>query len=79
MEILQVIIEKENTEKKIKHCTENHRATVVIYSAPIEEIENRIVIWNREKEVNNAEQEERRIQRRLEEERRILEVQIDED
>ena len=51
----------------------------MIYSAPIEEIENRIVIWNREKEVNNPEQEERRIQRRLEEERRILEVQIDED
>ena len=71
------MIEKENTEKEIKQCTENHIATVVTYGALIEEIQNRIVTLNREKEADNAEQEERRIYRRLEEERRILEVQIE--
>ena len=75
MEILEAMIENENTEEEIEQWTENHRAAVVIYDAPIEEIENKIVTMKREKEADDAEQEERRIQKRLEEERRILEMQ----
>ena len=41
------------------------------------EIENRIITLKREKEADDAEQEERRIQKRLEGERRILEMQIE--
>ena len=48
-----------------------------IYDVPIEEIENRIVTLKKEKEVYDAEQEERRIQRILEEERRILEMRME--
>ena len=77
MEILEVRIKNENTKKEIKQCTKNPRAAVVIYGAPIEEIENRIITLNREKEADDAEQEDRRIQRRLEEERRILGVQME--
>ena len=74
MEILEAMIENENTEEEIEQWTENHRAAVAIYDAQIEEIENGIITLKREKEVDDAEQEERRIQRRLEEERRILEI-----
>ena len=48
-----------------------------IYDAPVEEIENRIVTLKKEKEVYDAEQEQRRIQRILEEERRILEMRME--
>ena len=41
---------------------------------PIEEIGNRLITLNKEKEADDAEQGERIIQRRLEEERRILEM-----
>ena len=71
------MIENENTEKEIKQWTKNNRAAVVIYGATIEEIDNRIVILNREKEADDAEQEETRIQRRLEDERRFPEVQME--
>ena len=77
MKILEAMIENENTEEEIEQWTENHRAAVAIYDAQIEEIENRIITLKREKEADDAEQEERRIQRRLEEERRILEMQIE--
>ena len=50
MEILEVMIENENTEEEIEQWTENHRAAVAIYDAPIEEIENRIVTLKRERE-----------------------------
>ena len=50
MEILETIIENENIEDEIKQWTENHRAAVAIYDAPIEEIKNRIVTMKREKE-----------------------------
>ena len=43
MEILEVMIENENTEEEIKQWTEKHRPAVAIYDVPIEEIENRIV------------------------------------
>ena len=59
---------------KIEQWRENHRPSVAINDAPIEVIENRFVTLKREKEAYDAEQEERRIQRRLEEERRILEI-----
>ena len=55
----------------------NHRAAVVIYDPPIEKIANRIVTLKREKWVDDVEQEERRIQRRLNEERRILEMEME--
>ena len=71
------MIENGNTEEEIEQWTENHRAAVAIYDAPIEEIENRITTLKREKEADDAEQEERRIQRRLEEERRMLEMQLE--
>ena len=71
MEILEAMIENENTEEEIEQWTENHRAAVAIYDAQIEKIKNSIITL-REKEADDAEQEERRIQRRLEEERRIL-------
>ena len=74
MKILEVMLENENTEKEIEQWTENHRASVAINDAPIEVIENRFVTLKREEEAYDAEQEERRIQRRLEEERRILEI-----
>ena len=77
METREAMIENENTEEKIEQWTENHRAAVSIYDAPIEEIENRLVTLKREKEADDAEQEERRIQKRLEEERRILEMQME--
>ena len=54
----------------------NHRVAVATYDAPIEEMENRIITLKREKEAVDAEQEERKIQMILEEERRILEMQI---
>ena len=73
MEILEAMIENENTEEEIEQWTENHRAAVAIYDAQIEDIENTIITLKREKEANDAEQEERRIQKGLEEERRILE------
>ena len=76
MEILEKMIENENTEEEIEQWTENHRAAVAIYDAPIEEIAKRIVVLKREKEADDAEHKERRIQRRLEEERRILEMQM---
>ena len=79
MEILEVMIENENTEEEIEQWTENHRAAVAIYDAPIEEIENRIVTLKRERETeaDHADQEERKIQKRLEEDRRILEMQME--
>ena len=77
MEILEAVIENKNTEEEIEQWTENHRAAVAIYDAQIEEIENRIITLKREKEADDAEQEERRIQRRLEEKRRILEMQTE--
>ena len=76
MEILEAMIENKNTEEEIEQWTENHRAAVAIYDAQIEEIENRIITLKREK-ADDAEQEERRIQRRLEEKRRILEMQME--
>ena len=77
IEILEAMIENKNTEEEIEQWAENHRAAVAIYDAQIEEIENRIITLKREKEADDAEQEERRIQRRLEEERRILEIQME--
>ena len=77
MEILEAMIENKNTEEEIEQWTENHKAAVAIYDAQIEEIENRIITLKREKEADDAEQEERRIQRRLEEKRRILEMQME--
>ena len=77
IEILEAMIENKNTEEEIEQWTENDRAAVAIYDAQIEEIENRIIMLKREKEVDDAEQEGRRIQRRLEEERRILEMQME--
>ena len=52
------------------------RAAVAIYDAQIGEIENRIITLKRG-EADDAEQEERRIQRRLEEERGILGMQME--
>ena len=77
MEIIEAMIENENTEEEIEQWTENHRVAVAIYDAQIEEIHNRIITLKREKEDDDAGQEERRIQRRLEEERRILEMQME--
>ena len=77
MEILEAMIENKNTEEEIEQWTENHRAAVAIYDAQIEKIKNSIITLKREKEADDAEQEERRIQRRLEEERRILEIQME--
>ena len=77
MEILEAMIENENTEEEIEQWTENHRAAVAIYDAQIEDIENRIITLKREKEADDAEQKERRILRRLEEERIILEMQVE--
>ena len=65
---IEAIIENKNT-KEIEQWREKHRAAVAIYDALIEEIENRIVTLKREKGTYDAELEERRIQRRLEEER----------
>ena len=76
MESLETMIENENTEEEIKQWTKNHRAAVAIYDAPLEKIDNRIVTLKREKEASDAEQEDRRIQRRLKEERRILEMEM---
>ena len=56
METLKVMIENENTEEEIEQWTENHRAAIAIYDAPIEEIESRIVTLKREKEARHAEQ-----------------------
>ena len=64
MEILEAMIENENTEEEIEQWTENRRAAVAIYGAQIEEIDNRIITLKREKEDDDAEQEERRIRRR---------------
>ena len=76
MEILEAMIENE-TPKKNEQWTEKHRAAVAIYDTPFEEIENRIVTLKREKEADDAEQKERRNQRILEEEKRILETQME--
>ena len=76
MEILEAMIENENTEEEIGQLTENRRAAVAIYDTPIEEFEKRIITLKRGKEAHDAEQEERRIQWRLDEERRILEMQM---
>ena len=75
MEILEAMIVNENTEEEIEQWTGNHRAA--IYDPQIEEIENRIITLKGEKEADGAVQEERRIPRRLEEERRILEMQME--
>ena len=77
MEILEAMIENENTKEEIEQWAEKHRAAVAIYDTPFEEIENRIVTLKREKEAYDAEQKERRNQRRLEEEKRILETQME--
>ena len=77
MEILETMIENENTKEEIRQWMVNHRAAVVIYDPPIEKIANRIVTLKREKWVDDVEQEERRIQRRLNEERRILEMEME--
>ena len=37
MEILEAMIENKNNEEEIEQWTENHRAAVAIYDAPIEE------------------------------------------
>ena len=63
-------------KEEIEQWTENHRAAVVISDVTIEQIESRIVTFKREKEADSAEQAKRRIQRRLEEERRIIEMQM---
>ena len=42
MEILEAMIQNENTKEEIEQWTENHRAAVAIYAAQIEEIDNRI-------------------------------------
>ena len=68
---------KRNTEEEIEQWTEKHRAAAAIYDTPFEEIENRIVTLKREKEAYDAEQKERRNQRRLEEEKRLLETQME--
>ena len=77
MEIIEAMIENENTEEEIEQWTESHRVAVAIYDAQIEETHNRIITLKREKEDDDAGQEERRIQRRLEEERKILEMQME--
>ena len=77
MEILEAMIENENTEEEIEQWTENHRAIVVIYDVRIEEIKNIIFTLKIERKADNTKQEERRIQRGLEEERRILEMQME--
>ena len=74
METLEVMIESKNTEEELEQWRENHRAAIGIYYAPIKEIENRVITLKREKETDDTEQEERRIQWRLKEERRILEM-----
>ena len=73
---IEAIIENKNT-KEIEQWREKHRAAVAIYDALIEEIENRIVTLKREKGTYDAELEERRIQRRLEEERWNLETEME--
>ena len=72
MEILEAMVEIKNNGEEIEQWTEKHRAAVAIYDAPIEETENRIVIFKRQKKPYDAKQEKRRIQRKLEDERRIL-------
>ena len=57
MEILEAMIENGNTKEEMKYWTENHKTTDAIYDAPIEEIENRIVMLKREKESDDAEEE----------------------
>ena len=76
MEILETIIENENTKEEIKQRVENSGVATAIYDAPIEKIENRFVTLKREKGADDAEQEERRIQMRLRE-RRILEMEME--
>ena len=62
---------KQGNKQKHTHThTYTHTHTHTL-NAPIEEIENRTVTMK----ADNADQEERRIQRRLEEKRRILEMQ----
>ena len=77
MEILETMIKNEHTEEKLGQLTEKHTAAVAVYDAAIEQIESKIVTLKREKQIYDAEKEERRIQRRLEEERRILEIQME--
>ena len=76
MEILETMIENENTNEEIKQWMENHRVATAIYDAPIEKIVNRFVTLKREKGADDAEQEER-IQMRLSEERIILEMEME--
>ena len=76
MEILETMIENENTKEEIKQWMKNHRVATAIYDAPIEKIVNRFML-KREKGADDAEQEERRIQMRLREERRILEMEME--
>ena len=47
---IEILEATDNTEEEIEQWTENDRATVAIYDAPIEEIEHRIVTLKREKE-----------------------------
>ena len=54
--------------------TIDDRSAVAIYDGEIEEMENRIVTLKRDKEAYDAGQEERKIQRWLEEDKRILEM-----
>ena len=77
MEILEAMIGNENTEEEIEQWTENNRAIVVNYDVRIEEIKNIIFTLKIERKADNTKQEERRIQRGLEEERRILEMQME--
>ena len=64
MNILETMIENENTGEEIEQCTENYREAAAIYDALIEEIKKRIVMLKREKDADHDEQEERRIKRR---------------
>ena len=70
----EVFTVEENKEINTNTHTHTHTHKHTL-NAPIEEIENRTVTMKRDKEADNADQEERRIQRRLEEKRRILEMQ----
>ena len=76
MEILEAMIENENTEEEIEQWSENHKAAVASYDAQIEDIEKRIKknseeIRRRKKNPGNADgsEEERREGERRKEER----------
>ena len=59
METLEAMIGN-NNEKEMQQWMEKHRAAAAIYDAPIEKIENRIVILERGKEAYCDGQKERR-------------------